>query len=143
MDELGKWLLEVITAVNGKGRLGPPVAIRKRVSALLEEIGGEGIFKLAADLNVSHTGMVRQLASAKPDLGQWLVGTEPQTRLDIYFQKRDAAWEPFRNYVTRGLSLPEGQTTLSFASPESVLPANDEAWEKVFQIFFGGNQHGQ
>jgi hypothetical protein len=142
MDELGKWLLEVITAVNGKGRIGPPAATRKRVSALLEEIGGEGIFKLAADLKVSHTGVMRQLASAKPDLGQWLAGTEQQTGLDIYFHKRDATWEPFRNYVTRGFSLPEGRTTLNFASSESALPASDEAWEKVFQIFFGGNQHG-
>jgi hypothetical protein len=143
MDEMGKWLLEVITAINGKGRLGPPVATKKRVSALLEELGGEGVFKLATLLNVSHAGDIHQLASSKPDLGQWLDSTEPQTSLDTYFNQRTEVWEPFRNYVTRGLSLPAGCTTVNFAISDSSLPADNEAWEKVFQIFFGSDNNGQ
>ena len=112
-------------------------------TTLLEEIGGEGIFKLATELNVSHTGAIRQLASSKRDLGKWLDGVEQQKGLDICFTQRAEDWEPFRNYITRGLSLPAGKTSLNFASSDSSIPTDTEAWEKVFQIFFGSESHEQ
>ncbi len=137
MDELGKWFMEVFTSVNKGGRLGPPTASDKRVRDLLEEIGGEGVFKMAMLLNVGSAEAVRQLASCRPDLGECLGDKEPQKALDAYFEERTYIFEPYRKFVTRGLSLLTGNTGASFASPSDSSSAGNEAWEKVFQLLVG------
>jgi len=136
MDEMGKWLLEVFTAINGNGRLGPPAATRKRVSKLLEEVGGERVLQTAVMLKVGNTETMRKLANLKPDFGDWLKGNEPQQALDTYFNSKADLFDPFRNYVTRGLSLPAGNTITNFIGPDGPN-GGAEAWEKVFQVLFG------
>ena len=136
MDEMGKWLLEVFTAINGDGSLGPPAATRKRVRKLLEEVGGERVLQTAALLKVGNMENMRKLANHKPDFGDWLKGSEPQQALDTYVNSKADLFEPFRNYVTRGLSLPEGNTMTDFTVPDG-SGTGTEAWEKVFQILFG------
>ncbi len=134
MDELGKWFLDVFASVNRGGRLGPPIASNKRVEPFLEQIGGEGVLKLATILNIGNAEVVRKLAAAKPDLGEWLAGDEQQKSLDRYVGKRAAVFDPYRKLVTRSLSLPEGNTELHFAEHGDMGFEATEAWEKVFQV---------
>lgn len=143
MDELGKWFMEVFTSINSGGRLGPPMASNKRVMAFLEQVGGEGVMQLSTLLNIGNVEAMRRLAVGKPDLGEWLSGNEPQKSLDAYFNERADYFEPCRKFFTRGLSLPAGNTKLSFGeagSPESV---GSKAWEKVFQILVGRENDGK
>lgn len=137
MDELGKWFLEVFTSVNGGGRLGPPVASKKRFESFLEQVGGESVLKLAAMLNVGNAEVVSKLAASKPDLGEWLAGDEPQKALDRYFAERADALGKYRKFVTMGLSLKISGTMACFADPGDSQTAVSEAWEKVFQIISG------
>ena len=66
MDELGKWFLGVFTSVNMGGRLGPQVASRRRVESFLEQVGGEGVLKLATMLNIGDAEVVSRLAAVRP-----------------------------------------------------------------------------
>jgi hypothetical protein len=143
MDELGKWFLGVFTSVNTGGRFGPQVASRRRVEAFLEQVGGEGVLKLAAMLNIGDVESVSRLAVTKPDLGEWLADDEAQKALDAYFFERTEVFEPCRKFATRGLSLPEGSVKLSFAEPGGSESMGVEAWEKVFEIVTGGENDGQ
>jgi len=143
MDELGKWFMEVFTSINSGGRLGPPAASGKRVKALLEEIGGEGVMKLAAMLNVGNPKAVRRLAGCRPDLGEELKGEEPQEALDAYLAERAEVFEPCRKFVARALSLPTGSTTIGFAPSGESDKSGDEAWEKVFRLLTGGESDGK
>jgi len=143
MDELGKWFMEVFTSINKGGRLGPPAASRKRVEALLEDIGGEGVMKLSALLKVGNADKVRDLASHKPYLGEELKEEEHQKELEAYFEERSHYFEPCRKFFTRGLSLPAGNTVLSFTQADNAGTGGSEAWEKVFQILAGRENDGQ
>lgn len=143
MDELGKWFLGVFTSVNRGGRLGPQVASRRRVESFLEQVGGEGVLKLATLLKTGNTEVVSRLAAARPDFGEWLASEEAQQSLDRYCAERREALDLCRKFVTRRLSLPEGNVKLSFAEPNGPEPANDEAWEKVFQILNGGDNDSE
>jgi len=143
MDELGKWFLDVFASVNRGGRLGPSAASNKRVGAFLDQVGGEGVLKLAAILNIGNAEVVRKLATAKPDLGEWLAGDEQQKSLDRYVAGRAAVFDPYRKLVTRSLSLPGGNTELHFARPGDVGFEASEAWEKVFQVLIGGENDDQ
>ncbi|MBN1188609.1 MAG: hypothetical protein JXA46_02550 [Dehalococcoidales bacterium] len=143
MDELGKWFMDVFTSINRGGRLGPQAASCKRVESFLEHVGGEGVMQLSALLNIGNTEVVRQLATSKPDLGEWLLGDEPQKSLDAYFEERLDYFEPCRKFFTRGLSLPAGNTELVFVKPDDPVSAGDEAWEKVFQILTGRESDDQ
>jgi len=143
MDELGKWFMDVFTSINGGGRLGPSAASRKRVEAFLEKVGGEGVLKLSTLLNIGDTEAVGRLAASRPDLGEWLAGDEPQKSLDTYFEERAHYFEPCRKFFTRGLSLPAGNTELSFTEPNDPGSVGSEAWEKVFQIFTGRENDDQ
>lgn len=118
MDELGKWFLEAFSSVNKGGRLGPPVASQKRVEAFLEEIGGEGVMKLSTILKMSNADEVRQLASRMPALGEQLREEDSQKVLEAYFAERKEIFEPYREFVTRGVSLLKGDTAISFALGE-------------------------
>lgn len=143
MDELGKWLMEVFTSINSGGRLGPPVASGKRVEALLEEIGGEGVMKLAAMLNVGNPEAMRRLAGCRPDLGEELKNDEPQKALDAYLAEKADVFEPCRRFVARALSLPMGNTAIAFTPSGEADKAGDEAWEKVFKLLTGGENDGK
>jgi len=140
MDELGKWFLGVFASVNMGGRLGPQVASRRRVEAFLEQVGGEGVLKLATLLKIGNAGLVSRLATARPDMGEYLAGDEPQKALDRYIAERADAFELYRKFVTRGLSLPEGSIKMSFAEPGGSESTGAEAWEKVFEILTGGKE---
>jgi hypothetical protein len=137
MDELGKWFMGVFTSINSGGRLGPPAASRKRVEAFLEQVGGEGVLKLSTMLNVGNTEAVRWLAANKPDLGEQLAGDVPQKSLDSYFADRSVFFEPYRKFTARGLSLPAGSITVSFAETGDSESAGSDVWEKVFQLLIG------
>ncbi len=143
MDELGKWFMDVFTSVNRGSRLGPQAASNKRVGAFLEQVGGEGVLKLATILNIGNAEGVRNLATAKPDLGEWLAGDEQQKSLDTYVAERAAVFDPYRKFVTRGLSLKIGSTVMSFADPADTQSAASEAWEKVFQVLMGRENDGE
>lgn len=143
MDELGKWFMEVFTSVNRGGRLGPAAAANRRVRTLLEEIGGEGVMKLSALLNVGNAEAIRQLASRRPDLGEQLAGEEPQKALDAYFAERADVFDPYRKFVARGLGLVRGSTGASFANPGDSGPTGSEAWERVFQLLTGSEEDGK
>ena len=143
MDERGRWFMEVFTSINSGGRLGPPAASNKRVSDFLEEVGGEGVMKLAAVLNVANAEAVRQLAGCQPDLGEQLGGEELQKALDAYLTERADVFEPCRKFFARGLSLLTGSTGVSFTSPGDSDSAGSEAWEKVFQILTGRENDGK
>jgi hypothetical protein len=143
MDELGKWFMEVFTSINKDGRLGPPAASRKRVEALLEEIGGERVMKISTLLNMGNAEKVRDLASRKPSLGEELREEEPQKELKAYFEERAHYFEPCRKIFTRGLSLPGGNTELSFAEADDPTSGGSEAWEKVFQKLTGRENDDQ
>ena len=137
MDELGKWFMEVFTSINTGGRLGPPAASSKRVRALLEEVGGEGVLKFSTMLNIGDAEAVGKLASCQPDLGEKLGSEETQQAIDVYFANRAAVFEPYRKLVTRCLSLQPGSTMASFADQGNSESAASEAWEKVFQLLVG------
>jgi len=137
MDELGKWFMGVFTSVNRGGRLGPPAASCKRVETFLEQVGGEGVMQLSTLLNIGNAEVVSRLAASKPDLGEWLAGDEPQKSLDTYFEERADYFEPCCKFFTRGLSLPPGNTELSFIGSGDPGSVGSEAWEKVFQILVG------
>ena len=143
MDDMGKWFMEVFTSINTGGRLGPPAASNKRVRALLEEVGGEGVLKMAALLNIGNAEAVHRLASCQPDLGEQISGEEPQKALDAYFANRADVFEPYRKFMARGLSLPAGSMAVSFAHPANSGSAQSEAWEKVFQILAGRTNDGK
>ncbi len=143
MDELGKWFLDVFASVNRGGRLGPPAASNKRVEAFLGQIGGEGVMQLSTLLDIGNAEVVRKLATAKPDLGEWLAGDEPQRALDRYIAERTKVFEPYRKFVTRGLSLKIGSTVMSFADPADTQSVASEAWEKVFQVLMGRENDGE
>ena len=143
MDELGQWFMEVFTSVNSGGRLGPPVASSKCVSAFLEEVGGEGVMMLAAMLNVASTEAVRQMAKSWPDLGEQLKGQELQKALDAYLGERTDVFEPFRKFVARGLSLQRGSTAIAFGQSGKSDEAEGEAWEKVFKLLTGRENDGK
>ncbi len=143
MDELGKWFLDVFASVNRDGRLGPPAASNKRVEAFLGQIGGEGVMQLSTLLDIGNAEVVRKLATAKPDLGEWLAGDEPQRALDRYIAERTKVFEPYRRFVTRGFSLKIGSTVMSFADPADTQSAASEAWEKVFQVLTGRENDGE
>ncbi len=143
MDELGKWFMEVFTSINSGGWLGPPAASSKRVKAFLEQVGGEGVLELSALLKIGNAEAVRHLASYKPDLGERLGGAEPQKALDAYFAERADAFEPYRKFVARGLSLPVGSTAVNFTGPGDSGSAGSETWEKVFQILAGRENDGK
>jgi len=143
MDELGKWLMGVFTSINRGGRLGPQAASCKRVGAFLEQVSGEGVMQLSDLLNIGNTEVVRQLATSKPDLGELLMGDEPQKSLDAYFEERVDYFEACRKFFTRGLSLPVGNTESIFIEPGDPLSGGDEAWEKVFQILTGRESDDQ
>ncbi len=143
MDELGKWFLDVFTSVNRGGRLGPAAASNKRVGAFLEQIGGEGVIRLATLLNVGNAETVSRLAATKPDLGEWLAGDEQQKSLDRYIAERAAVFDPYRKFVTRGLNLQMGNTLTIFAGSDNSESAASEAWEKVFQVLMGRENDGE
>jgi hypothetical protein len=143
MDELGKWFMGVFTSINKGGRLGPQVASCKRVEAFLEQVGGEGVMQLSDLLNIGNIEVVSRLATSKPDLGEWLMGDEPQKSLDDYFEERVDYFESCRKFFTRGLSLPAGNTESVFIEPGTPLSVGDEAWEKVFQILTGRESDDQ
>ena len=143
MDELGKWFLGILTSVNKGSRLGPQVASYKRAEAFLEQVGGEGALKLAALFKIGNAELVSRLAIARPDMGEWLAGDEPQKALDRYFAERREVFDSYRKFFTRGLSLAEGSIKLSFAEPGGSESAGSEAWEKVFEILTGGENDGQ
>ncbi len=142
MDELGRWFLEAFSSVNKGGRLGPPVACQKRVEACLEEIGGEGVMKLSTMLMIGNADEVRQLASRRPALGEQLREKDSQKVLEAYFAERKEIFEPYRQFIARGLSLLKGDTTTSFALGESSSTGRD-AWEKVFRLLTGGENDGK
>ena len=137
MDELGKWFMEVFTSINTGGRLGPPAASSKRVRAFLEQVGGNGVLKFSAMLNIGDAEAVGKLASCQPDLGEKLSSEETQQAIDVYFANRAAVFEPYRKLVTRCLSLQPGSTMASFADQGNSESAASEAWEKVFQLLVG------
>lgn len=143
MDELGKWFLDVFTSVNRGGRLGPQVASNKRVQAFLEQVGGEGVMQLSTLLEIGNAEIVSKLATAKPDMGEWLAGDEPQKALDRYIAERADVYDPYRKFVTRSLSLQMGNTLISFAGSGNSESAANEAWEKVFQILVGRENDGE
>ncbi len=143
MDELGKWFLDVFASVNRGGRLGPPAAWNKRVEAFLEQVGGEGVMQLSNLLDIGNAEIVRKLTTAKPDLGEWLAGDEQQKSLDRYVAERAAVFEPYRKFMTRGLSLKIGNTVMSFADPGETQSVASEAWEKVFQVLMGRESDGE
>jgi len=143
MDELGRWFLGVFASVNTGGRLGPQVASHKRVEAFLEQVGGEGAFKLAALFKIGNAELVSRLATARPDMGEWLAGDEPQKALDGYFAERSEVFGPCRRFIARCLSLPEGNVKLSFAESGDSESAVSEAWEKVFEILTKGENNDQ
>lgn len=134
MDELGKWFMDVFTSVNKGGRLAPPAASGKRVDAFLEQVGGEGVLKLATLLNIGDAEVVNRLAAGRPDLGEWLAGDEQQKSLDRYLAERSDTLGQYRKFVTRGLNLETGTTVASFADPGGSKEGANEAWEKVFQV---------
>ena len=140
MDELGKWFLGVLTSVNVGGRLGPQVASRRRMEDFLEQVGGEGVLKLAALFKIGNAELVSRLATARPDMGEWLAGDEPQKALDRYFAERSEVFGPCRRFVARCLSLPEGNVKVSFAEPGDSESTVSEAWEKVFEILTRGRE---
>ena len=142
MDELGRWFLEAFSSVNKGGRLGPPVACQKRVEACLEEIGGEGVMKLSTMLMIGNADEVRQLASRRPALGEQLREKDSQKVLEAYFAERKEIFEPYRQFIARGLSLLKGDTATSFALGESSSTGRD-AWEKVFRLLTGGENDGK
>ena len=142
MDELGKWFLEAFSSVNKGGRLGPPAAANKRMRAVLEEIGGEGVMKLSTILKIGNAEEIRQLASRRPALGDQLREEDSQKVLEAYFAERKDIFEPYREFVARGLSLLKGDTTTSFAMGESSSTGRD-AWEKVFRLLTGGENDGK
>ena len=142
MDELGRWFLEAFSSVNKGGRLGPPVACQKRVEACLEEIGGEGVMKLSTMLMIGNADEVRQLASRRPALGEQLREKDSQKVLEAYFAERKEIFEPYRQFIARGLSLLKGDTTTSFALGESSSTGRN-AWEKVFRLLTGGGNDGK
>ena len=137
MDELGKWFMEVFTSINTGGRLGPPAASSKRVRALLEQVGGEGVLRFSTMLNIGDAVAVGKLASCQPDLGEKLGGGETQQAIDVYFANRSAVFEPYRKLVTRCLSLQPGSTVASFSDQANSEAAASEAWKKVFQLIVG------
>jgi len=143
MDELGKWFMEVFTSINKDGQLGPPAASRKRVEALLEQIGGDGVMKVATLLKIDNTEKVRDLASRRPSLGEELRDEEPRKELKAYFEGRANYFEPRRKFVTRGLSLPAGNTELSFGEADNTGAGGSEAWQKVFKILTGRENDGK
>ena len=142
MDELGKWFLEAFSSINKGGRFGPPVACQKRVEACLEEIGGEGVMKLSTMLKIGNADEVRQLASRRPALGEQLREEDSQKVLEAYFAERKDVFEPYREFVARGLSLLKGDTTTSFALDDPMSTGRD-AWEKVFRLLTGGEKDGK
>jgi hypothetical protein len=142
MDELGKWFLEAFSSVNKGGRLGPPVACQKRVEACLEEIGGEGVLKLSTILKIGNADEVRQLANRRPALGEQLREEDSQKVLEAYFAERKEIFEPYREFVARGLSLLKGYTTIGFVPGEPSSTGRD-AWEKVFRLLTGGENDGK
>lgn len=143
MDRLGKWFWEVFTSINSGGRLGPPAASGKRVNALLGEIGGEGVMKLATVLNVGNPQAVRQLAGSCPELGEQLRAEELQKALDAYLTERANVFEPWRKFVARALSLQMGSTAKTFTQSGECDKAGGETWEKVFQILTGRESDGE
>ena len=101
------------------------------------------LLELSALLKIGNAEAVRHLASYKPDLGERLGGAEPQKALDAYFAERADAFEPYRKFVARGLSLPVGSTAVNFTGPGDSGSAGSETWEKVFQILAGRENDGK
>ncbi len=84
-----------------------------------------------------------RLAATKPDMGEWLAGDEPQKALDRYIAERSKVFDPYRKFVTSGLSLKIGNTVMSFADPGETQSMANEAWEKVFQVLMGRESDGE
>jgi hypothetical protein len=143
VDQLGKWFNDIFESVNKGGRLAPPVASRKRVSALLEQLGGEGVLKLSSLLGIGDAEAVRQLAGCRPDLGEYLGSEGCQSVLDRYFEERAEVFEPYRRLVARALSAARGSTELKFDSSPDAVEASAEAWGKVFRLLTGGEKDGK
>ena len=143
MDELGKWFMDVFTSINMGGRFGPSAASSKKVEAFLEQVGGEGVFKLSTLLNIGNAEVVSRLAASRPDLGERLADSESQKFLDAYFEEQADYFNPFRKFVTRCLSFKPGSTVTRFADQDDSEPSASEAWQKVFQVLIGRENNDQ
>lgn len=131
------WLEDVFVAINGPGRLAPPRASQKRVSAFLSSVDGEEFLQVATTLGVGEPQAVRQLAGEEPELGRFLCGEEQQQAIDEWFERNRCLTEPYCKVVRQLMRLVTPGTSASFADAGECGPGAGEAWGKVFEILTG------